>query len=254
MSSQPRPTGSPHRRSPHSPPRASPSGAPPGALSNAPDHALLNAWRERGAQLAAKHLYHRHFDAIFRFFRIKAADHSEASDLASETFMRLFHRRASYPEIQTFRDGEPNIRPYLFGIAKHVLMAYIRKRSRRESLDASAETLSALVPLSPISVVFVSRGLNAVLRGLRTLPIHDQILIEAKYFDDFSERELACLLEIPPSTVPGRLRGARTRLREAIHQARAPGSIRGGDPPMDIDELLTRFRNEMRKGAVKPLP
>lgn len=203
-------------------------------------------------QSAATRLYRRHFDAIFRFFRNKTADHNDAAELTSETFARLFHKRDSYAEIHTFRDGTPNLRPYLFGIAKFVLFGYIRRKTRSETLDLSTQALVDLVPRSPSSIVFACRNLYALSRALRTLPAHDQLLLEAKYFEEMSERELAALLEIPATTVPGRLRGAHTRLKEAVHAQRsARPAIQS---PYDIDELINLLRSELLKGAAKTDP
>jgi RNA polymerase sigma factor (sigma-70 family) len=257
MTSQPYLAAPPRRLSANTSPACPPAppGAPPGSpADDPPDHILLEGWRIRGEQHAATRLYRRHFDAIFRFFRNKAADHGDATDLTSETFMRLFHRRDSYPEIHTFRDGHPNVRPFLFGIAKHVLLAYIRKRTRLDLVDLSTQALVDLVPRSPSSIVLACRKLYALSRALRTLAAHDQMLIEAKYFEDMSERELAALLEIPPSTVPGRLRGARTRLTGAVQRhLRTAGTAAATVPPsIELDDLITLLRCELLKGAAKP--
>lgn len=249
MTTQPHPILPPRRRPLTVPPRASPRY--PGQPS---DYALLTQWRNQQLQPAATRLYRRYAPEIYRFFRNKAADRHDAADLTSETFMRLFHRRPTYPPIHTYLDGQPNVRPYLFGIAKFVLLAYIRRKHRSESIDLSTQTFVELVPRSPSSILFVCRRLHAVSRALRTIPAEDQILLEAKFQEEMSERELAVLLEIPVTSVPGRQRRALQRLREAVHNLKDARTL--PDMPTTIDGLseLLRTGGRSLKPAQEPDP
>lgn len=258
MTSQPHIAASPQRVPFNLPPEDSPVPgieAPPGEHS---DHALLTAWRTRSDEHAARQLYRRHFDIIFRFFRNKVADPNDVNDLVSETFSRLFGRRDQYAELGLDADGQPKVRPFLFGIAKNVLFAYIRNRGRSEAtvpLDDQrllAQNLQAMLPRSLSSIVFTCRKLYALTRALRTLPLRDQILIENKYFGDLSERELAAELGIPITTLPGRSIAARKHLKEAVARMLATHGIRSFDATLDLDQLLQSFRVEMMKGAEKP--
>lgn len=168
--------------------------------------------------------------------------------------MRLFHRRDSYPEFHSFLDGQPNVRPFLFGIAKFVLLAYIRQRNKSDAIDLSLQSLVELVPRSPSSIVFACRKLYAVGRALRTIPAEDQMLLEAKFYEEMSEHELAALLEIPPSSVPGRKRRALHRLREAVHNLKDSRAV--PDIPTTIDGLsaLLRTAGMSRTPAAEPDP
>lgn len=222
-------------------------GAPPGRPT---DRDLLSAWRDCGQHRAARALYERHFDAVYRFFRIKAGDPNDIADLASETFARLFHRRSHYPPIVSLDNGAADLRPYLFGIAKRVLYGYIRDRRRVDTpRDPSTLAIVDLLPRSPSSIVVACRELLALTCALRTLPLRDQILIEAKYFDDFSEKDLAVLLEVPYTTIRGRVRDARNHLEKAVHQYIG---ARRDDGPRDLDDLIASLRREMLKGAARP--
>lgn len=222
------------------------------------DDTLFREWRERGVQLAARQLYRRHFDIIYRFFRNKVADPYDVQDLINDTFSRLFRRREQHVEIRSFSQGGHTLRPFLFGIAKNVLCAYIRQRGRllaTADLDDPtllAESIATILPHSPSSIVFSCQKLYILMHALRTLPLGDQILIEQKYFGDMSERELADLLEIPKTTVPGRDRSACNRLRERVDKMLKAHRI-PVDPNLTLEALLAKFRLEMTSAADKPL-
>lgn len=207
------------------------------------DLELLTAWREGGEDLAARHLFARHFAAIHRFFRNKVHDPSDARDLASDTFARLFHRRAQYPEMY-------NVRAYAFGIAKRVLLGYLRQKHRRVEQDLLAGALIELIPRTPSSVVFACHRLHILVQALRTLPLHDQILLEAKYFEDLSEPELAEVLGIEVTTLPGRHRRARNRLIPAVeHLLTTHGELkRATEVSVLLDTWISELRREMRRG------
>lgn len=65
--------------------------------------------------------YDQYFNNIYRFFSYKLLDKCIAEDLTSETFL-LFVK-------QVKQDSEIiNIKQYLFGIAKHVFLKYLKSK------------------------------------------------------------------------------------------------------------------------------
>src|SRR5436190_24026247 len=66
-------------------------------------------------------VFERHFSLIHRFLSLRAGEQT-AGDLASETFVIAFRRRAAYDVTR------PDARPWLFGIAANLA----REQHRRE--------------------------------------------------------------------------------------------------------------------------
>src|SRR3954452_22007945 len=69
-------------------------------------------------------LFERHFSVIHRFLTLRAGEQT-AGDLASETFVIAFRRRAEYDVTR------PDARPWLFGIAANLAREQHRSERRR---------------------------------------------------------------------------------------------------------------------------
>lgn len=172
------------------------------------DPALLEAW-QGGDKQAGRQLVKRYYEPIYRFFFGKVAD-GACEDLTQETFEVLIRRREGYR-------GEGPFRAYLYGIARFVLVAHIRKRQRHRDRFEPAEH-SAIDPVSAAaSEIFAAREHERVVAAaLRSLPLDDQITIELKDWEGLTQDELASLFEVPRSTMGSRISRARARLRKAI--------------------------------------
>lgn len=209
------------------------------------DAELLAAWRS-GDMRAARSLYRRHFDAICRFFRNKLSNLDDVADLVGDTFLELLktRSRASWDDRQI-----ESLRFYLLGIARNVLYRHFRRRAKRghelplSDRELELRSLDELAPRTMSSIVGGRHELDTLIKALRSLPLGDQILLEAKYFEYLSDAALADLLEIPASTLPGRLRSARSRLLVEVRRHRAEYPRDGdADPAMATDTWIAELR------------
>jgi RNA polymerase sigma-70 factor (ECF subfamily) len=147
-----------------------------------------------------------------------------AEDLASETFVVAFRRRASY-------DGaEDDARPWLFGIATNLLRRY--QRTERRKLAAFARTgADPVVAFDPAldaaedraQAEAVEQPLAAALAALRPED-RDVLLLYA--WADLSYREVATALGVPVGTVRSRLARAREMVRGLLA---ASGQVLDGE-------------------------
>ena len=174
------------------------------------DAAQLEAWRA-GDKQAGRALIERYYESIYRFFYAKVADET-CDDLTQETFEVLLRRRDGYR-------GEGPFRAYLYGIARYVLVAHIRRRQRRQARFEPAEH-SAIDPATAVgSAIFAAReDERIVAAALRSLALDDQITIELKDWEGLTQDELAALFGVTRSTMGSRISRARARLREAIRR------------------------------------
>lgn len=183
------------------------------------DTALLTAWRGGDAE-AGRQLIKRYYAPVFRFFYGKVADGS-CEDLAQQTFEVLIRNRDGFR-------GDSPFRAYVYGVARFVLIAHVRKRVRHGQRFEPAED-SAVDPATTgsASSLFAGREREAIVaQALRSLPLDDQIAIELKDWEGFTQAELAALLEVPQPTVARRLQRARTRLRAAVERLVADPALR----------------------------
>jgi RNA polymerase sigma-70 factor (ECF subfamily) len=193
------------------------------------DEDLLEAWRA-GDRNAGSHLLARRVREITWFFRNKVLDESDVSDLVGQTFLGCVTSR------DRFR-GDTSFRRFIYSIAQNALREYLRAKTKRarEQLDFTQVCIRDLRPRSLSSIQTHKRELQALVEALRDVPIDDQIVLELKYFEGLSGRELGELLDVPEGTVRGRLSRGLDRLRQRV-QAR----LHAGDPtaePPSIEQL-----------------
>ena len=200
------------------------------------DRDLLLAWRA-GDRAAGGHLFERHFDAIFRFFRNKLD--ADAEDLVQRTFTAAVEGRERFREDSTFRT-------YLFGIAHNLL----RERLRRKARDPAALDLDAtsLVDLgqSPTSILAARAEERLLLAGLRSIPLASQVILELYYWEGFTGAELGDLLGVPEDTARARLRKAKHLLEAAIRASEASASARESTVA-DLDRWAAGVRAQIKR-------
>lgn len=216
----------------------------PAILASVNDDELLRAWRG-GHRAAGQALVERHYAAVYRFFFAKVpADVCE--DLAQQTFEVLCRRRDGFR-------GDGSIKAFIFGVARFVLIAWVRRRRRFEP----AEDSLLPAPLPSLSGLLADQQMAGVVASaLRSLALDDQILIELKDWEELTQAEIAALFGVPQPTVARRLQRARARLRASVERlAEDPGlrdrSLRG------LDSCMLRIRREIdarldRRGTDSP--
>lgn len=166
--------------------------------------------RSRSDPAAFRAIFERHHAALHAYLRRRVrAD--EAADIAAETFVTAFRRRASYDVAQGSARG------WLFGIASNLLRHHWR-RERRE-LHAYARTgVDPLVSEEEDVEARVDAELAGpvLARVLASLPRADREVLLLHAWADLSDAEIAEALGVPVGTVYSRLSRARGRMREGI--------------------------------------
>lgn len=171
------------------------------------DARLLEQWRA-GDQQAGAQVFTRHGDAVVRFFRNKVG-FTEVEELAQETFLRLIKSR------EQISDGLL-LRAYVLGIARRVLLEYLRKLPAwSDRVDPETHDIASLVP-GPSTIIERREELMLIVNALRRLPLEQQMLLELYYWEKFKGPELAKIMEINASTLRSRIQKARDALRNAI--------------------------------------
>ncbi|HEY2355565.1 MAG TPA: RNA polymerase sigma factor [Gaiellaceae bacterium] len=148
-------------------------------------------------------IFDRHFDVVHRYLA-RRADRQRADDLASQTFVVAFARRAS------FRPDATDARPWLLGIATKLLAN--DRRAEQRMLETygrlSGDAREAVLPAEDSD-----RDLAAALAKLDPAQ-RDVLLLHA--WADLSYEEIADALDIPLGTVRSRLSRARESLQTAL--------------------------------------
>ena len=107
----------------------------------------------------------------------------------------------------------------MFGVAHNILRTYYRKRRRKEDHQIDfAEASIVDLGAGPATVFGHKREMRVLLEALRRIPLDDQVLLQLKFFEQFSDREIAEHLGVPRGTAVGRIRKARKLLHQAVRE------------------------------------
>jgi RNA polymerase sigma-70 factor (ECF subfamily) len=172
------------------------------------DAALIAASRDQPARFGA--LFDRHATVVFRYL-VRRVGVDEAETLLGEVFRIAFEKRSTY-------DCErPNARPWLYGIATHLVARHRRTETRRFHATARLRARQHLAsdPSDAVVAMVDAEGLwPRVAVAVAELPPEERDALVLFVWEELSYQEIAAALDIPVGTVRSRLNRAREHLRE----------------------------------------
>ena len=144
-------------------------------------------------------IYKRHFDMVYRISFSYLKNPADAEDAVSEVFARLLRKS---PVFQS--DGHE--KAWLIRTTVNVCKDSLRHWwSRRTPLD-EGEGPADPAPFAP----------DETLQAVLELPPRYKDVIYLYYYEGYTTREMAAILQKPHSTVRGRLREARLLLKGVL--------------------------------------
>lgn len=182
--------------------------ADPTRLDTATDADLLRA--SHGSSAAFRVLYDRHAERINAFLIRRTRNPGAALELTAETFAQAWLSRDRYTD-----HDEGTIAPCLFGIARHVLAASVRRhaleRTARDRLWLGLESHVATVDESWLE------GLDSDLTAaLAELPDGQRRAIELRVVADHAYEEVGRRLDISPQAARVRVHRGLKAIRQRL--------------------------------------
>jgi RNA polymerase sigma-70 factor (ECF subfamily) len=171
-----------------------------------------------GQDAALNDLMERHATPVFHFLCRMVGNEDDASDLAQETFVRVFRARAS------FRTGE-KFSTWLFTIAANLARNHFRWRSRHPNVSLETEageseqTLGSRLPATdpaPNEQALAAERVAAVRTAVSKLPEDLREAVVLCEWEELSVAEAAAILETTSKAVESRLYRARQIQRERL--------------------------------------
>lgn len=150
-------------------------------------------------------LYDLHADAIFRYFAWRVSDRERAKELTNEVFMRLWRHLAGGGEIEYEKT-------FLYTIAKRLFINEIRTPDTTFSLDALSEDTAFEVKDEDVSILAAAEG-TELWSVIATLPPPTPELLQLRYRDGLSVKEIATIFESKETAISMRIARAITHLR-----------------------------------------
>ncbi len=171
-----------------------------------------------GHGAALNDLMERHATPVFHFLCRMLGNEDDASDLAQETFVRVFKSANSFRAEQKFST-------WLFTIAANLARNHFRWRARHPNLSLDAEnpeteqTLGSTLPAknsAPNEQAAARERAVAVQAAVNHLPDEMREAIVLCEWEECSVAEAAKILEATPKAIESRLYRARQLLRERL--------------------------------------
>ncbi len=166
-----------------------------------------------------KEAYGRFYDLyatrIYRFIFFKINSVSDAQDLTSEVFLKLWQYIKEDKEIK-------NLNAFTYMVARNTVIDFYRSKVRKEdSVEEVEESDLANTPAGnradPLAQQIVNSDLNQVLKGLENLKDEYKEVIILKYLDELSTGEIAEVLNKSRGAVRVLLHRAAKALKESVN-------------------------------------
>lgn len=159
-----------------------------------------------GDRGAARALYDRHAERVYRLAYRMCGDPELARDVTQDVFVRVFG------QLQQFR-GASAFTTWLHRVAVNTCLNTLRKvsrwRHREVELDAAVEEAGALVERDPV----LDRAMTI---AIDALPEQLRVVLVMYAIEGYTHGEIAAVLGIAEGTSKSRLFDARAQLRVAL--------------------------------------
>lgn len=184
--------------------------------SDVPDLGLLQRIVARDTAALAD-LYDRRSRLLFGLILRIVRDRGEAEEILQEVFLRVWMRAELYDP----RLGGPT--PWLVRLARNCAIDRLRARRIRDAASAApfdesiADNSSSGTDIrTPETAVLDAERRGTVIDALAGLPPEQRRLIEAAFFEGYTQTELARRFELPLGTVKTRIRAGMIAMRQRM--------------------------------------
>ncbi|WNH13283.1 RNA polymerase sigma factor [Thalassobellus suaedae] len=166
-------------------------------------------------QKAFNFLLDTYWDAVYGFQLKRIQNENDAEDITIQTFSRAFDR------IETF-DDKYKFKTWLITISKNIHIDLMRKEKHSISQIISNDDKSVYQILdespSPEDELITEQHLAKLLRDIKKLKPHYQEVINLRYFQELSYKEISFQLKEPMNNVKVKLLRAKKLLAEIIQK------------------------------------
>ncbi|MBV7269983.1 RNA polymerase sigma factor [Winogradskyella luteola] len=164
-------------------------------------------------QIAFNFLLDTFWNEVYKFQLKRTKNENDAEDITIQTFSRAFDKINTYNEDYKFKT-------WLITISKNIHIDLIRKQKKtiRNTSKDDNERYFDIVDDSPTpeDKIITEQNLAKLLRDIKKLKPHYQEIINLRYFQEFSYKEISHELNEPINNVKVKLLRAKKLLAAII--------------------------------------
>lgn len=170
---------------------------------------------KKGEEISYTLLLNTFWKDIYRFLDSKTSDENEAEDITIRTFARAFDKIDTYDEKYKFKT-------WLLTIANNLLIDQLRKQ-KAETIsihkeDSEVYDVKDEEP-TPVDKLIIEQNLAQLLSYIKQLKPHYQEIINLRFFQEMSYKEIADETGEPMNNIKVKLLRAKKLLAEIIKNA-----------------------------------
>ncbi|MGA9175207.1 MAG: RNA polymerase sigma factor, partial [Thermoactinomyces sp.] len=163
-----------------------------------------------GDQGAFAALYQEFAPRLYGYLRLQMSHDADIQDLMQDIFVAIWKSAAHY-------NGSSKAATWIFGIARHKLLDWLRTRHKYAQLERLEEIDESRNGSERDFADLVVTELS-IADALATLPPHHAELFYLVFIEAMSYKEISALLGIPEGTVKSRMHQAKVRLRQQLRK------------------------------------
>ncbi|MDP5043526.1 MAG: RNA polymerase sigma factor [Leeuwenhoekiella sp.] len=166
-----------------------------------------------GSQSAYNYLLNAHWHYVYAFQLKRTQDDFKAEEITIQTFSKAFNQLSTY-------DSKYKFSTWLITISKNLHIDLLRKESSEHKRVHKEFKLNSVVDKNPTAEdsLITEQNLSELLAHIKKLKPHYQEVINLRYFQEMSYKEMAKTLEEPLSNVKVKLLRARRLLSDLIEK------------------------------------
>ncbi len=168
---------------------------------------------KKNDQKAFNFLLDLYWDDVYGFQLKRTQNENDAEDITIQTFSKAFDRIETFNEKYTFKT-------WLITISKNIHIDLLRKEKNSIGQVISKDEREAFQVLdespSPEDKLITEQHLAKLLRDIKKLKPHYQEIINLRYFQELSYKEISEELDEPINNVKVKLLRAKKLLAEII--------------------------------------
>lgn len=169
---------------------------------------------KKGNQAAFNYLLDSFWNDVFGFQLKRTQNENDAEDITIQTFSKAFDK------IETF-DASYSFKTWLITISKNIHVDLIRKKKasiRSRTTDEVDEKVYGIADDAPSieDSLITEQNLAQLLRDIKKLKPHYQEVINLRYFQEMSYKEISTSLAEPMNNVKVKLLRAKKLLAQVI--------------------------------------